>query len=90
MEGFKSTIPRKCKCIRDGNIQVLEATDLVKGDVVLLNEGDQIPADIRIVQSTELKVDNSSLTGEAEPQERGPNLLKDADGNLIVTVEPPA
>ena len=83
MEGFKSMIPRKCKCIRDGNIQVLEATDLVKGDVVLLNEGDQIPADIRIVESTELKVDNSSLTGEAEPQERGPNLLKDADGKDI-------
>ena len=86
MEGFKNMIPKRCKVLRDGQIAEMEATDLVKGDVVFLNEGDQIPADLRVVQSTELKVDNSSLTGEPEPQERGPDLEIGEDGKPVTQV----
>lgn len=86
MEGFKNMIPKRCKVVRDGGIAEMEATELVKGDVVLLNEGDQIPADLRVVQSTELKVDNSSLTGEPEPQDRGPELDIGADGQPVTQV----
>jgi sodium/potassium-transporting ATPase subunit alpha len=39
----------------------------VRGDVVFLKAGDRIPADIRILESNEMKVDNSSLTGESDP-----------------------
>ena len=86
MEGFKNMIPKRCKVLRDGQIAEMEATDLVKGDVVFFNEGDQIPADLRVVQSTELKVDNSSLTGEPEPQERGPDLEIGEDGKPVTQV----
>jgi len=52
----------------------LRAEDLVLGDVVEVKFGDRIPADIRIIESRGFKVDNSSLTGEAEPQSRGPEF----------------
>jgi len=61
----------------------VEAVELVPGDVVILNEGDQVPSDIRIMKANELKVDNSSLTGESEPQDRVPTLAKDNQGNPI-------
>lgn len=83
MEGFKSLIPKKCKVIRDGTLQIVDAVELVPGDVVNLGDGDQVPADIRIIASTDLKVDNSSLTGESEPQEREaavPERSLDANG----------
>ena len=54
--------------LRDGTPQELPAADLVPGDVIILNEGDRVPADGRLIQAKELKVDNSSLTGESEPQ----------------------
>ena len=83
MEGFKSMIPKKCKVIRDGKAVVLDAWELVPGDVVELNDGDQVPADIRVMKSNELKVDNSSLTGESEPQDRSPELARTATGELV-------
>jgi sodium/potassium-transporting ATPase subunit alpha len=44
------------------------------GDIVEVKFGDRIPADIRIIESRGFKVDNSSLTGESEPQSRGPDF----------------
>ncbi|GMH44219.1 hypothetical protein BSKO_12153 [Bryopsis sp. KO-2023] len=73
MEGFKSMVPKKCKVLRDGSPTVLDAVELVPGDVVELTDGDQVPADIRVFQTSELKVDNSSLTGESEAQDRYPD-----------------
>lgn len=43
MEGFKNMIPKKCKVIRDGTTQIVDAVELVPGDVVDLNDGDQVP-----------------------------------------------
>jgi magnesium-transporting ATPase (P-type) len=57
---------------------------LVPGDVVDLLDGDQVPADIRVMSANELKVDNSSLTGESEPQDRSTDLAKDSQGNLVM------
>ena len=67
MEGFKNFIPPKCTVIRDGKEQLINATKLVTGDLIEVNVGDRIPADIRIIMSNEMKVDNSSLTGESDP-----------------------
>ncbi|GAB4819471.1 hypothetical protein N2152v2_006517 [Parachlorella kessleri] len=85
MEGFKKLVPKKCRVLRDGHLVVLDAEELVPGDVVEIQDGDQVPADMRVVSAIDLKVDNSSLTGESEAQERYPELDKDAQGNLIVT-----
>lgn len=57
--------------IRQGEKLTLRAEDIVLGDVVEVKFGDRIPADIRIIESRGFKVDNSSLTGESEPQSRG-------------------
>ena len=83
MEGFKKLVPKKCKVLRDGTIVILEAEELVPGDVVDLSDGDQVPADIRVTFANDMKVDNSSLTGESEPQDRSPELNRDANGKLI-------
>jgi len=72
LASFLAMIPPSCRVLRDGTLQNIPAADLVKGDVVLLRVGDKTPADLLLFSATDLKVDNSSLTGEAEPQERGP------------------
>ena len=56
--------------MREGTLSQVAAQSLVKGDLVLLRTGDKTPADLIIIAATDLKVDNSSLTGESEPQER--------------------
>lgn len=68
MNSFKSLLPQSCKVIRNGAETRIAAEDLVIGDIVIVNGGDKVPADIRILYSNGLKVDNSSLTGENEPQ----------------------
>ncbi|RKO97824.1 hypothetical protein CXG81DRAFT_15445 [Caulochytrium protostelioides] len=70
LESFLHMIPSRCYAIRDGQLGQINAVDLVKGDVVYVRMGDKIPADLWIFQATDFKVDNSSLTGETEPQER--------------------
>ncbi|VDO42410.1 unnamed protein product [Haemonchus placei] len=60
--------------IRDGRIIDVKVDDVVLGDIVEISGGDKVPADIRIFQARGLKVDNSSLTGESEPQTRSPEF----------------
>ncbi|KAL4479698.1 hypothetical protein ABPG73_017919 [Tetrahymena malaccensis] len=67
MDSFKNFIPQNSTVIRDGNIKTVPAVSLVVGDIVLVKAGEKIPADIRIIESNEMKVDNSPLTGECEP-----------------------
>ncbi|KAG8310147.1 Sodium/potassium-transporting ATPase subunit alpha-1 [Homalodisca vitripennis] len=71
MESFKNMVPQFATVIRQGEKLTLRAEDIVLGDVVEVKFGDRIPADIRIIESRGFKVDNSSLTGESEPQSRG-------------------
>ncbi|KAJ3062448.1 hypothetical protein HDU98_001690 [Podochytrium sp. JEL0797] len=70
LDSFLNLIPTLCYVIRDGQTQQISAKELVLGDVVVVRSGDKVPADLFIIGATELKVDNSSLTGEADPQER--------------------
>ncbi|KAG1846733.1 hypothetical protein F4604DRAFT_1884126 [Suillus subluteus] len=67
MESIKSLIAHEAAVIRDGNQQIIEATDIVVGDVAVLNAGDRVPADMRVVQaSSDLRFYRSLLTGESE------------------------
>ncbi|XP_065321964.1 sodium/potassium-transporting ATPase subunit alpha-2-like [Gordionus sp. m RMFG-2023] len=72
MESFGKMIPQQAVVIRDGKKIDIKAEDVVLGDIVETKFGDRIPADIRIIKSNGFKVDNSSLTGESEPQSRSP------------------
>lgn len=70
MDSFKDLIPQSATVIRGGEKLNVEVSSLVVGDLVEVKGGDQVPADLRIVKSQGLKVDNSSLTGESEPLTR--------------------
>ncbi|KAG9294975.1 hypothetical protein G9A89_017769 [Geosiphon pyriformis] len=70
LESFLNMIPQKCMVIREGKLAQIQAADLVVGDVVLVRMGDKVPADLLMFATTDMKVDNSSLTGESDPQER--------------------
>lgn len=58
------------KVLRDGHIFEVETRDLVVGDIVLLEMGDLIPADVRLISSVNLQIDESALTGESVPIEK--------------------
>jgi len=74
MEGFKNLVPQYALVRRNGEKVTLKAIDLTLGDIVEIKFGDRCPADLRIIECRGLKVDNSSLTGESEPQSRGPEM----------------
>ncbi len=69
MAKFKNMLPPKCKVIREGEEALINARELVVGDIVKLSTGDKTPADLRILMVRGLKVDQSSITGENEPVE---------------------
>ncbi|MBB4966072.1 HAD-IC family P-type ATPase [Saccharothrix violaceirubra] len=58
--------------VRDGTAARVDSADLVPGDLVVLEEGDRVPADLRLVRTRELRVDESSLTGESDPVAKDP------------------
>ncbi|MEM1921879.1 MAG: HAD-IC family P-type ATPase, partial [Desulfurococcaceae archaeon] len=72
----KLSIP-KCRVIRNSVEQEIYSTELVPGDIVLLREGDRVPADIRLVDTMDLLVDESPLTGESNPVEKDPGIVLD-------------
>ncbi|ODM99113.1 Sodium/potassium-transporting ATPase subunit alpha-B [Orchesella cincta] len=77
MESFKDMVPRQSIVLRNGKKMEMEVAEIVVGDIVEVKFGDLIPADIRILESHDFKVDNSSLTGESEPQKRSPECTHD-------------
>ncbi|XP_012535956.1 sodium/potassium-transporting ATPase subunit alpha [Monomorium pharaonis] len=74
MESFQQMIPQRAKVLRDGERKEVLATELVVGDIVLLETGDRVPADIRVLECQALKVDNASITGESIPLIRTANM----------------
>jgi len=75
MEGFKNLVPQYALVRRNGGEKVtVKADELTLGDIVEIKFGDRCPADLRVIEARGFKVDNSSLTGESEPQARGPEF----------------
>ena len=70
------------KVVRDGSVKVVPAKELVPGDVVVLDTGDYIPADLRIVEAVNLKTQESSLTGESVPVEKIADTIKEENVGL--------
>lgn len=77
MESFKNMVPQYAVVIRDGHKMNLPAEEVVAGDIVEVKGGDRVPADMRVIQAQGFKVDNSSLTGESEPQTRSPDMTNE-------------
>ena len=70
---LRSLVSTRCLVLRDADSYEIDAEDLVTGDIILLESGDKIPADVRLLASHDLEVDESLLTGESTA------VLKDAD-----------
>lgn len=73
IEALQEMTPPKAKVTREGITNEVKAEELVPGDIIILEAGNYVPADCRITESFNLKIEESSLTGETEP------VLKDAD-----------
>lgn len=75
IESLKQLTPPKAKVIRDGEIKTINAQELVPGDIVKLEAGNNVPADCRIIKCTNLKIEESSLTGENLPVEKQSEVI---------------
>ena len=88
-EALKKILPQTCRVMRDGEEKRILAEELVPGDVIFLQEGDNIPADCRLISSADLRVNQSTLTGESHPVNRsalpvsGEGLTETEIPNLI-------
>lgn len=67
LQALKNLASPMAKVVREGHHQIVPASQLVPGDLVLLEAGDRVPADLRLVQANRLEVEESALTGESVP-----------------------
>lgn len=67
IEKLRLLLPFQVKVIREGRERELPAREIVPGDLIILSEGDKVPADARLIDTTYLMVNNAPLTGESEP-----------------------
>jgi magnesium-transporting ATPase (P-type) len=67
LEEIRRMLSLEASVIRDGRREVVDAEQLVPGDVVLLESGDRVPADVRILEAHEARIEEAALTGESEP-----------------------
>ncbi|HML05405.1 MAG TPA: calcium-translocating P-type ATPase, PMCA-type, partial [Methanobacterium sp.] len=86
MEKLKGLISSEAVVLRDGKEQKIPAVDLTPGDIVIIEEGDNIPADLRVIQSSDLKIDESALTGESLPVEKICDALEPGKENTCNVV----
>ncbi len=76
MDSLKKLVQSPAKVYRDKELTELPQEKLVPGDIIYLEEGDKVPADIRIIESFNLRTNDFSLTGESMPQEKHSNTIK--------------
>ena len=82
LEALKKMSAPTCKVKRDGKIVTVKSEELVPGDIVMLEAGNYVPADCRLISSTNLKIEESSLTGETVPVEKDAEQLLNEKTNL--------
>lgn len=75
IEAMTAMLVRHATVRRDGAVRRVDAADLVPGDIVILAAGDQVPADLRLVDTTDVSIDESALTGESVPVSKDPRAV---------------
>ncbi|MDR2533053.1 MAG: cation-translocating P-type ATPase [Oscillospiraceae bacterium] len=82
LKELKDMSSPKAKVKRDGQVIKIDSDGLVTGDIVILDAGDYVPADIRIIEGTNLKIDESALTGESAPVEKDAETVLESGTGL--------
>lgn len=80
MDSLKKLIQSPSKVYRDGELKEISQNNLVSGDIVYLEEGDKVPADLRIIDSFNFSTNDFSLTGESMPQEKNSKTISEVVG----------
>ena len=75
LNALKNLTSKTAKVLRNGEVKEINSNELVSGDICILEDGDIIPADLRIIKCNNLKVDESTLTGESIPLEKNNEIL---------------
>ena len=75
LDALKNMSAPHARVLRDGKEQIIDASQLVPGDIILLEAGDFVPADARLIRSVSLKSEESALTGESVPSEKDANAV---------------
>ena len=75
IESLKKMTPPKAKVLRESVTTEINAEDLVPGDIIILEAGNYVPADCRLLETHNLKIEESSLTGETEPVEKNADII---------------
>ncbi len=84
IEALQEMAAATSKVMRGGKVQVIHSEDLVVGDIILLEAGDAVPADARILESASLKVEEAALTGESVPVTKFIDIINLRDGEKDV------
>ena len=84
IEALQEMSAATSKVLRDGKLTIVKSEDIVVGDVVLLEAGDAVPADGRIVENASLKIEEAALTGESVPVNKFIELINLADASKDV------
>ncbi len=84
IEALQEMSAATSKVLRDGKIQIIPSEDLVVGDIILLEAGDSVPADARILENASLKVEEAALTGESVPVTKFIDIIYLKDGERDV------
>ena len=79
LEALQKLSDHASKVIRNENMEVVPSKELVPGDIVVLDTGDYIPADLRIIEAVNLKTQESSLTGESVPVEKTSEIIEEQE-----------
>ncbi len=79
LEALKKMSAATCKVIRNNSIQTIDANQLVVGDIICVEAGDSIPADARIIECSNLKVEEAALTGESVPVSKNSDFIEADD-----------
>ena len=82
LEALQKLSAHASKVIRNGELQVIPARELLPGDIVVLETGDYVPADIRLTEAINLKIQESALTGESVPIEKTTDVITDNETSL--------
>ena len=83
VEALKQMTTSTCKVIRGGHLTAVKSEDIAVGDIIILEAGDSVPADCRIIESASLKSEEAALTGESVPSNKQVETLVETDGKEV-------